>query len=101
MRFTVVLAPLLAAAATQAAVLQICHQALFKGCTSVTAPNGQCVKIPSDYDNKIFSARITTGNYCTTYEDYACNTLLIPKIDKYGVPTLPSGARTSSVICYD
>ena len=101
MRFTVVLAPLLAAATAQAAVLQICHQALFQGCTSVTAANGQCVKIPADYDNKIFSARITIGDYCTTYEDSACNTLLIPKIDKYGVPTLPSGARTSSVICYD
>lgn len=104
MRFTtVILAPLLGATAVYAATIRICHGYDFKECKDIAARSGHCTAVPKDYNDRIASAKVIRGRFCSSYKHISCDldTMFVPYIDKDGERALYHGEQTSGFICYD
>lgn len=84
------------------ASVRMCYKRDFVDCIDVAAPHGDCVYVPTRYNDHVFSASTPTGHHCDSY-DTGCEpgSLLIQGIDRAGYQGLPEGHRVSGFRCYD
>ncbi|KAL2817139.1 hypothetical protein BJX63DRAFT_429858 [Aspergillus granulosus] len=80
----------------QAGSILVCYESNFEDCVDVVAPHGQCVYLPSRFNDHVYSARATTGHHCDSY-DIACapGSMITQGIDREGYRGLPDGHRVS------
>lgn len=96
-------APALFAATANAARIKFCYEADFQGqCMELDAPWDQCLYVPSDLNDHVYSAVVTEGYGCWSYAT-ECDPVEGPLqfIDTKGYSGLPDGHRTSAFGCDD
>jgi len=97
---------LLAASAAPAAAVgvEICYGHDFaQPCVTLTGASGQCLLVPTGYNDHVSSARSLSGtcdSYKNTIGGKTCDGLLTQGIDTAGYGGLPGSDQTSGFICY-